>query len=81
MGSGSRIAQVVSTAIMTWDVVPDVYCDAVSDQEEVMAIICNAKGAMYDGVDCVGELDDSPVTVSDEVPVVDSRACGRIFLV
>lgn len=65
----------MSSAIATWDVIPDVYCDGVSDQEEVMTIICNGKGATYDGVDCVGELDDSPVTVSDEVPVVDTRAC------
>lgn len=53
----------VSTAITAWNWFPDVICDGLSDQEEIMTAICEAKGATYDGVDCVGDLDDSRLTV------------------
>ena len=53
----------VSTAVDVWEVVPDIIGDGVSDQEEIMTAICETKGAAFDGIDCVGELDDSTVTV------------------
>lgn len=54
----------LSTNIEDWAVLPDIIADGVSDQEEIMTAICETKGAAYDGTDCVGELDDSPVFVS-----------------
>ena len=53
----------VSTAIGEWQIVPDIIADGVSIQEEIMTAICETKGAAFDGTDCVGELDDSTVTV------------------
>ncbi|CAN0009638.1 unnamed protein product [Ectocarpus sp. 12 AP-2014] len=57
--------EVVTTTMTVWRVVPDIIGDGVSEQEEIMAAICETKGAAFDGTDCVGELDDSSVHVSD----------------
>ena len=50
--------------MINWRVIPDVIGDGVSDQQEIMAAICEAKGAGFDGTDCVGDLNDSTVYVS-----------------
>ena len=55
----------VSTAMTAWNVVPDIIGDGVSDQMEIMTAICETKGATFDGTDCVGELNDSVVNVSN----------------
>lgn len=57
----------LSTNIEDWAVLPDIIADGVSDQEEIMTAICETKGAAFDGTDCVGELDDSPVFVSTKI--------------
>lgn len=43
---------------------PDVVAEGSSDQKVIMSIICGGKGATFDGTDCVGELNDSPIRVS-----------------
>ena len=55
----------VTTSMAEWDRFPDIIGDGVSEQEEIMTAICETKGATFDGTDCVGELDDSTVHVSD----------------
>lgn len=67
--------QVASTAIVSWSFFPDIICDGQSDQEEIMTAICEAKGATYDGVDCVGDLNDATFTVSTEAPTVVTGRC------
>lgn len=59
-----RFAQVASAASYDWGGVPDIYGDGYSDQEEIMTAICTAKGASYDGMDCVGELNNATAIVS-----------------
>lgn len=49
----------VTTTTSIWELIPDIIGDGVSDQEEIMMAICEAKGAAFDGTDCVGELNDS----------------------
>lgn len=49
-----------------WYSFPDIICDGKSDQKEIMTAICEAKGAAFDGVDCVGDLNDATYTVSTE---------------
>ena len=49
-----------------WGRIPDIIAKASADQELIMAAICETKGAAYDGTDCVGELDDTPVTVREK---------------
>lgn len=62
----------VSTAFPHWSryrltngpgVLPNIFAEASADQELIMTAICETKGAVFDGTDCVGELDDTPVTV------------------
>lgn len=43
---------------------PDISGDGYSEQEDIMTAICTAKGAIYDGIDCVGELNNATLTVS-----------------
>ncbi len=50
--------------MVQWNLIPDVIGDGVSDQQEIMAAICEAKGAAFDGIDCVGDLNDATVYVS-----------------
>lgn len=59
-----RDVQVVSTTLEEWYVTPDVIGEGVSEQHVINKAICEGKGATYDGVDCVGELNDSEITVS-----------------
>ena len=54
----------VTTTMTEWNRVPDIIGDGVSEQEEIMTAICETKGTTYDGVDCVGELNDATVYVS-----------------
>lgn len=56
--------QVAATTQFEWNVIPDIIGDGVSEQQEIMTAICENKGSTFDGTDCVGELDDSLVTVS-----------------
>lgn len=46
-----------------WFGIPDIIGDGVSEQEEIMTAICEAKGATFNGVDCVGELNNSTLLV------------------
>ncbi len=57
--------KVVSTSMSVWGLIPDVVGDGVSDQVGIMAAICEAKGAAFDGADCVGDLNDATVFVSE----------------
>ena len=54
----------VTTTMTGWNILPDIIGDGVSDQKDIMTAICETKGATYDGVDCVGELNDASVHVS-----------------
>lgn len=54
----------VTTTMKKWSASPDIIGDGVSEQLEIMTAICEAKGAAFDGTDCVGELNASNVTVS-----------------
>ena len=63
----------VSTGVTTWGYyngafgwgrIPDLIAEASADQEVIMTAICETKGAAFDGIDCVGELDETAVTVS-----------------
>lgn len=58
----------VTTSMIKWGIIPDIIGDGVSEQEEIMTVICETKGAQFDGTDCVGELDDSTVHVSTQRP-------------
>ncbi|CAM9499220.1 unnamed protein product [Ectocarpus sp. 4 AP-2014] len=69
---------VVTTTIETWGVVPDVIGEGVSEQKNVMKAMCEAKGSTFDGVDCVGELNDSEVTI--KLHFGDYYIDGPIFL-
>ncbi|CAN0272345.1 unnamed protein product [Ascophyllum nodosum] len=62
----------VSTGVTTWGYyngafgwgrIPDLIAEASADQEVIMTAICETKGAAFDGIDCVGELDETAVTV------------------
>ena len=66
-------SQIVSTAITTWGYydgasgwgrIPDLFVEASADQEVIMTAICETKGATFDDTDCVGDLDETAVTVS-----------------
>ena len=52
-----------ATTIFDWGIIPDIIGDGVSEQQEIMTAICENKGSTFDGMDCVGELDDSLVSV------------------
>lgn len=54
----------VTTTMAKWGRIPDIIGDGVSEQDEIMTAICEAKGSTYDGTDCAGELDDSKLRVS-----------------
>lgn len=54
----------VTTTMTTWRVLPDIIGDREAEQEDIMTTICETKGATFDGTDCVGDLDDTPVYVS-----------------
>lgn len=69
MDYGALYAQMASTAISHWDSVPDIIADGMSDQEDIMTAICEAKGSTLDGTDCVGELNDSTVEVKGARPL------------
>ncbi|CAN0147040.1 unnamed protein product, partial [Ectocarpus fasciculatus] len=69
---------VVTTTIETWGVVPDVIGEGVSEQKNIMKAICEGKGSTFDGVDCVGELNDSEVTI--KLHFGDYYIDGPIFL-
>lgn len=49
--------------MVEWGFIPDLATDGRSDQEDIMTAICDAKGATYDGLDCVGDLNNSTFTV------------------
>lgn len=53
----------VTTTQRYWSGIPDIIGDGVSEQEEIMTAICEAKGATFDGTDCVGELNNSTLYV------------------
>eukprot|EP00904_Undaria_pinnatifida_P008260 jgi/Undpi1/4564/HiC_scaffold_18.g07918.m1 len=53
----------VTTTMTGWNILPDIIGDGVSDQKDIMTAICETKGATYDGVDCVGELNDASVHI------------------
>lgn len=53
----------VTTTMHEWGVLPDIIGDGAAEQEEIMTAICETKGATFDGTDCVGDLDDTPVYV------------------
>lgn len=55
--------------MVSWGANLDIICDGQSDQEDIMTAICDAKGATYDGIDCVGDLNDSTLTVSTDTVV------------
>ncbi|CAN0345437.1 unnamed protein product, partial [Ascophyllum nodosum] len=63
---------IVSTAITTWGYydgasgwgrIPDLFVEASADQEVIMTAICETKGTAFDGTDCVGDLDETAVTI------------------
>ena len=56
-----------ATTIFDWGIIPDIIGDGVSEQQEIMTAICENKGSTFDGIDCVGELDDSLVSVSQPI--------------
>ncbi|CAM9500688.1 unnamed protein product [Scytosiphon promiscuus] len=58
------LINVVSTTLEEWWVQPDYIGDGVSEQHVINAAICEGKGATYDGVDCVGELNDAEITIN-----------------
>lgn len=60
--------------------VPDVIGEGVSEQKNVMKAICEAKGSTFDGVDCVGELNDSEVTVRESYSNGGFPAVVALFL-
>lgn len=54
----------VTTTMHKWGVIPDIIGDGAAEQQKIMTTICETKGATFDGTDCVGNLDDTPVYVS-----------------
>ncbi|CAM9327321.1 unnamed protein product, partial [Hapterophycus canaliculatus] len=58
------VINVVSTTLVAWPTRPDYIGTGESEQHVINAAICEGKGATYDGVDCVGELNDSEITVN-----------------
>ncbi|CAM9220801.1 unnamed protein product [Pylaiella littoralis] len=68
----------VTTTTSIWELIPDIIGDGVSDQEEIMMAICEAKGAAFDGTDCVGELNDSTFYLN--LRTGDHYVDGPVFL-
>lgn len=62
----------VTTTSSVWGVLPDIIGTGAAEQQQIMTIICEAKGAAFDGTDCVGELNDSSVVVR-----VESAGCRQ----
>lgn len=57
----------VSAAARVWDRIPDIIGTGAAEQQLIMTAICETKGAIYDGTDCVGELNDSTVWVCGHI--------------
>lgn len=76
----SGIYYVGSTFIETWysDRYPDFVAEGASDQKTIMAAICAAKKASFDGEDCVGE--DAAATGTVHLPLGDFLVDGNIFM-
>lgn len=70
-----HIHQMVSTTLPEWGIIPDIIGDGVSEQETIMTVICETKGARFDGADCVGDLDNSTVHVSKQSNVTLDSPC------
>ncbi|CAM9855253.1 unnamed protein product [Ascophyllum nodosum] len=86
ISKSSGTFDMASTAVTTWGYyngglgwgrIPDLIAEASADQEVVMTAICETKGAAFDGTDCVGELDETAVTV---MPTGGFFVNGPIFL-
>ncbi|CAN0223077.1 unnamed protein product, partial [Pylaiella littoralis] len=68
----------VTTTQRYWSGIPDIIGDGVSEQEEIMTAICEAKGATFDGTDCVGELNNSTLYLN--LQTGDHFVDGPVFL-
>lgn len=54
----------VTTTMAQWGTIPDIIGYGVAEQQTIMTVICETKGATFDGTDCDGALDESSVYVS-----------------